>query len=48
MKFELDLNVMSLTTFPNNDFKVIMLRCFYAIARKPLDERAVKLNAPID
>jgi hypothetical protein len=25
MKLELDLYVMSLTTFPNNDFKVIML-----------------------
>jgi hypothetical protein len=27
---------------------VIMLRCSYAIARKPLDERAVKLNAPVN
>ena len=47
MKLELDLYVMSLTTFPNNDFKVIMLRCFYVIVQKPLlDERTVKLNAP--
>jgi hypothetical protein len=30
------------------DFKVIMLRCFYVIARKPLlDERTVTLNAPV-
>jgi len=32
----------------SSDFKVIMLRCFYVIARKPLlDERTVKLNAPM-
>ena len=47
MKFELDLYVMSLTTL-TSDFKVIMLRCFYVIPRKPLrDEKTEKLNDPI-
>ena len=34
--------------FQTSDFKVIMLQCFYLIVRKPLlDERTVKLNAPV-